>query len=77
MVLFEIPRASQAPVRYESEEFIRIGSLTKKLREYTEKERELWAILSRYPFETGIAKADVAGPDVLNLLDFDRCFKLL
>jgi predicted HTH transcriptional regulator len=77
MVLFQIPRASQAPVRFGSEEFVRIGSLTKKLKEYTEKERELWAILSRKPFETGIAKADVDGPDVLKLLDFDRCFKLL
>lgn len=77
MVLLQIPRASQAPVRFGSEEFIRIGSLTKKLKEYTEKERELWAILSRKPFETGIAKADVDGPDVLKLLDFDRCFKLL
>jgi ATP-dependent DNA helicase RecG len=77
VVLFQIPRASQAPVRFGSEEFVRIGSLTKKLKEYTEKERELWAILSRKPFETGIAKADVDGPDVLKLLDFDRCFKLL
>jgi predicted HTH transcriptional regulator len=77
MVLFQIPRASQAPVRFGSEEYIRIGSLTKKLKEYTEKERELWAIFSRKPFETCIAKADINGPDVLTLLDFDRCFKLL
>ena len=77
MVLFEIPRASHVPVRHGNDEFIRIGSLTKKLKEYPEKERELWATLSRKPFEKGIAKADVAGPDVLTLLDFDRCFKLL
>ncbi len=77
MVLLQIPGASQAPVRFGSEEFIRIGSLTKKLKEYTEKERELWATFARKPFEIGIAKADVDGPDVLKLLDFDRCFKLL
>lgn len=77
MVLFQIPHASQAPVRFGSEAFIRIGSLTKKLREYTEKEGQLWAILSRKLFETGLAKADVVGPEVLTLLDFDRCFKLL
>lgn len=77
MVLFQIPRAHQSPVRYGSEEFVRIGSLTKKLKEYTEKERELWAVFARKPFETGIAKADVDGPGVLTLLDFDRCFKLL
>lgn len=36
----------------------RIGSLTKKLKKYTEKERELWAICARKPFETGIAKPE-------------------
>lgn len=77
MALVQVPRASQTPVRFGSEEFIRIGSLTKKLKEYTEKERELWTIFARKPFETGIAKADVDGQEVLSLLDFDRCFKLL
>lgn len=77
MVLFEIPRASQAPVRFGNEAYVRIGSLNKKLKEYTETERELWAIFARKPFETGIAKPDMDGPDVLTLLDFDRGFKLL
>jgi len=77
VVLFEIPRASHTPIRYGSEEFVRIGSLTKKLKEYPEKERELWATFDRKPFETGTAKADLAGPDVLALLDYDRCLKLL
>lgn len=77
MVLLEIPRASHTPVRFGSEEFIRIGSLTKKLKEYPEKERELWATFARKPFETGIAKTDVAGAEVLALLDYDRCLKLL
>ena len=77
MVLFEIPRAGHTPVQFGSERFIRIGSLTKKLKDYPEKERELWATFNRRPFETGIALADVAGPDVLTLLDFDRCLRML
>jgi predicted HTH transcriptional regulator len=77
MVLFEIPRATDAPVRFGSEEFIRIGSLTKKLKEYAPKEAELWATFSKKPFETGIAKADLSEMEVLALIDFDRCFKLL
>lgn len=77
MVLIQIPPASHAPVRFGSEEYIRVGSLTKKLKEYTGKERELWATFTRKPFERGIGRADVGGPDVLTLLDFDRCFKLL
>lgn len=77
MVLLEIPRATEAPVRFGSEEFIRVGSLTKKLKDFRAKEAELWATFSKKPFETGIAKADVAGNEVLTLLDFDRCLKLL
>lgn len=77
MVLIEVPRASHAPVRFGSEDFIRVGSLTKKLKEYPAKEAELWATFSRKPFETGIAKSDLAADEVLTLLDFDRCFKLL
>ena len=77
IVLFEIPRAVNSPVRFESEEYIRIGSVTKKLKNYPEKEKELWATFSRKPFETGIAKADVSGAEVLILLDYDRCLKLL
>ena len=77
MVLFEIPRATIAPVRFGSEDFIRVGSLTKKLKDYPAKEAELWTTFSKKPFETGIAKSDVTGDEVLTLLDFDRCFKLL
>jgi ATP-dependent DNA helicase RecG len=77
LVLFEIPRATHAPVRFGSEEFIRVGSLKKKLKDFPAKEAELWASFSRKPFEQGIAKADLAGHDVLDLLDFTTCFDLL
>ena len=78
MVLFEIPRATHAPVRFGSEAFIRVGSLTKKLKDYPNQRKPcLWATFSKKPFETGIAKADLTAEEVLGLLDFDRCFKLL
>ena len=51
--------ATHAPVRFGSEAFIRVGSLTKKLKDYPTKEAELWATFSKKPFETGIAKADL------------------
>lgn len=77
LVLFEIPRGSHAPVRFGSEEFIRIGSLTKKLKDYPTKEAELWTSFSRKPYEQGIAKADLPGDEVLKLLDFGKCFDLM
>ncbi|MEO6811336.1 MAG: ATP-binding protein [Isosphaeraceae bacterium] len=77
VVLFEIPRAVYAPVRFGSEEFIRIGSLKKKLKEYPTKEADLWASFSKNPFEKGIAKADLSSAEVLSLIDFAECFDLL
>jgi predicted HTH transcriptional regulator len=77
LVLFEVPRATHIPVRFGSEEFIRVGSLKKKLREYPMKERELWASFDKNPFEQGIARENLAGDEVLTLLDFAGCFDLL
>ncbi len=46
MVLFEIQAANSEPVRFNGEEFIRVGSYKKKLKDYPGKERELWRVLS-------------------------------
>ncbi len=77
LVLIEVSRATYAPVRFGSEAFLRIGSLTNKLKDYPAKEAALWASFSKNPFETGIAKADLGGDEVLALLDFSVCFDLL
>jgi len=76
IVLFQIPRATHAPVRA-GEEFIRIGSLKKKLKDYPAKEAALWASFARNPFEKGIAKPDLSSQEVLSFLDFAGCFDLL
>jgi ATP-dependent DNA helicase RecG len=77
LVLFEIPRATHAPVRFGTEEFIRVGSLKKKLREYTAKEKELWASFDKNPFELGVVRENIPGDEVLALLDFPGYFDLL
>ncbi len=77
VVLFEIPKATHAPVRFGSEAFIRVGSLKKKLKEYPTKEAELWASFSKSPFEQGVAKPGLRSEEVLALLDFSGAFDLL
>lgn len=77
LVLFEVPRATHVPIQFGSERFIRVGSYTKKLKDYPAKESELWASFSKNPFERSIAKADLPGNVVLALLDFAACFDLL
>lgn len=76
MVILEIQPAIHKPVRFDGTEFIRIGSYTKKLRDFAEKERELWRILDKTPFERQIAMKDVSGDKVLKLLDFSKYFDL-
>jgi ATP-dependent DNA helicase RecG len=46
VVLFEIQAANSMPVRFQQEAFIRVGSYKKKLKDFPEKERKLWQILS-------------------------------
>lgn len=46
-VLFEVGPATHSPIRFYGTEYIRVGSLKKKLADYAEKERELWKVLSQ------------------------------
>lgn len=77
LVVFEIPPARHAPVRFRDTEWIRVGSYKKKLKDYPEKERRLWQLFDPQTFETGIARAGVPGDEVLRLIDFSGCFDLL
>jgi len=77
VVIFEIQPCRHTPVRFRETEFIRIGSYKKKLREYPEKERALWALLSKTPFEQGVAVAGVTPDQVLALIDYPGYFELM
>ena len=77
VVLLEIERASRHPVAFSGTEHIRVGSTTRKLKDYPEKERALWRIFDRVSFEEGIAAERISGEDVLLQLDFPKYFDLL
>ncbi len=77
VVLLEIGRAFRHPVRFKNQEFIRVGSYKKKLKDFPEKERELWRIFDQTPFESMIAASDQGSDDVLRLLDYPAYFELL
>jgi predicted HTH transcriptional regulator len=77
IVLFQIPASTHAPVRFGNEEFIRVGSLKKKLKDYPTKEAELWASFRKNPFEFGIAKENLSRDEVISLIDYSTCFDLL
>ena len=77
IVLLEVERAARHPVRFKGQEFIRVGSYKKKLKDHSQKERELWRIFDRVPFEDGIALARVQDEEVLERLDYPSYFDLV
>lgn len=76
MVLFEIHPALHAPIRFKGEEWIRVGSYKKKLRDYPEKERALWAAFSQARFEDGLAATGLTPDEVLAALDYPKYFEM-
>ena len=77
VVLLEIDRATQQPVAFQGEEFIRVSSAKKKLKEFPEKEKLLWRQFDRVRFEKGIAGEQVGEEEVLRRLDYISYFTLL
>jgi predicted HTH transcriptional regulator len=77
VVLLEIARAARHPVRFSGQEFIRVGTYKKKLKDFPEKERALWRIFDQTPFEDGVATERATDDDVLRLLDYPAYFDLL
>lgn len=76
VVLLEVECAPRQPVSFGGEEFVRIGSNTKKLKDHPERERQLWRLFEKTPFEDGIALERQDEGSVLRLLDYPAYFDL-
>lgn len=74
--VFEVPAATHTPVRFGDTEFIRVGSYLKKLKEYPEKERNLWKLFESYKFENEFALENSDISIILNLIDYPALFEL-
>ena len=77
VAVLEIPRASGKPTAFQNQEWVRVGSVRKPLKEAPEIERTLWRIFDATPFEEGVAASHLNGPDALALLDYPSYFNLL
>ncbi len=77
VVILEISPASHRPVAFNSDEFIRVGSAKKKLKEHPEKEQALWRVFDRVSFEEGIAVERMSDAEVIRDLDYPVYFDLL
>lgn len=77
VVILEIQAAAHRPVKFDNDEFIRVGSYKKKLSEFPEKERELWRAFDKTPFERQFVAEDLDVGEVLQLLDYPAYFELM
>lgn len=77
IVILEIERTLRHPVQFSGQEYVRIGTYKKKLKDFPEHERSLWRIFDRVPFESNVAAEHLTESDVLSLLDFTTYFDLI
>lgn len=77
VVVLEVDSARHQPVRFSGEEYIRVGSYKKKLKDHPEKERALWHGFTATAFEDGVAAQRLSAEDVLRVLAFPSYFDLL
>jgi predicted HTH transcriptional regulator len=72
-----IDPAYERPVRFKQEGFVRIGSVTKPLVGFPQKEGTLWQLTSRYSFEEGIAAHHFSPKQIVESFDCETLAKLL
>ena len=74
--LFVIPAAQNRPVTFLHQAYIRVGTITRKLSEFEEKERKIWNT-GDYQLENDIAKSGLSTSDIVRLLSTETYFELL
>lgn len=77
IVLFRITAAKDIPVKFGLHAFVRIGSITRKLSEFPEKERLIWNNIPNKSFPTEIAKIDLTAAEIIQYLDTQQFFDLI
>ena len=77
IAIFIIPSTVNQPVEFMHQAYIRVGSITRKLREFPEKQRKIWKKNPEKVFEEEIALSKLDSDQVVKLLDVQTYFDLL
>ncbi|MDZ4679857.1 MAG: ATP-binding protein [Saprospiraceae bacterium] len=78
IALFHIPAVGGGqPVRFQNTAFIRIGSITRELKDFPEKEKKIWQHELVSSFEKQIAASRLSADEVIALLDSQAVFEML
>ncbi|MCB9230635.1 MAG: putative DNA binding domain-containing protein [Bacteroidia bacterium] len=75
--MYAIPAATNRPVKFAHHAFIRIGSYTRSLKDFPEKEAKIWAKGNYVKFEKKIAATSLSPQNVVSLLDTQSYFDLI
>lgn len=77
VVVLVIHMNAGRPIAFSGERYIRSGSSLKTLKDYPEKERELWKSFDARSFEKEYAKTACNFEEIKNLLDVEAYLKML
>ena len=75
--MYKIPAASNEPVAFMNEPYIRVGSSTRKLIAFPEKAAKIWRNKAENPLDKVIVKKDLSCNDVVSLLSAESYFDLM
>jgi predicted HTH transcriptional regulator len=74
--LFVIPATKIQPVAFLHQAYIRVGSITRKLNDFPEKQAKIWK-KEHIPFEKEIAKNNLVASDITKYLSAETYFDLM
>lgn len=77
IALFKIPAANGQPTAFINIDYVKVGSITRKLKDFPEKEKKIWMNGNQTPFEDRTAMQVNSIDDVISLLDTQCYFDYL
>jgi predicted HTH transcriptional regulator len=75
--MYLIPAAINRPVKFFHNSYIRIGSYTRLLKDFPDKESKIWNRKDNIKFELQLAKENLDADSIVSLLDTQSYFDLL
>lgn len=75
--MYRVPAAVNIPVEFTNTSYIRIGSLTRKLSMFKDKEAKIWKKNSGKPLNKIFAKNNASMQEVISLLSVETYFDLM
>ena len=77
LAFYKIPAALNIPITFLHKAYIRIGSITKLLSQYKEKEARIWRNVNEKPIEDISVKKRLSVSDLVGLLSTETYFDLM